>query len=382
MGRFVSIVVPALNEELTVGEFVKWCKEGLENAGVEGEIIIVDSSTDRTAAIAESQGARVIRVPKRGLGQAYIDAIPHIRGEYVIMGDCDLTYDFRYLKPFIEELDKGADFVIGTRMKGGIEKDAMPGLHRYLGIPVTTLILNLFYGSKYSDIHCGMRALTLEALKKMKLESPSWEYASEMTLKAVLLKLKIAEVAIKFYKSKATRMSHHKRRGWLSPWEAAWINLKAVFIYAPSFFLMIPGYILLSLGLLLVATLMRGPLFFLSIHGMLLAITLVILGYSSVQMAILSKTVYDFQPPSTEKYKKLFSYNKGVLTGLVLSLAGLVILLNFLAGYIRSGFVLKQISRFALLGLLLIIVGFQTFTFTLVFQMLIHRNKGITKSQS
>jgi glycosyltransferase involved in cell wall biosynthesis len=377
--KFVSVVVPALNEELTIAEFVKWCQEGLKNADVEGEVIIIDSSSDRTAQIADSLGAKVIRVPKRGLGQAYIDAIPHIRGEYVIMGDCDLTYDFRSIKPFIDKLDEGADFVIGTRMKGDVEKGAMPKLHKWLGIPVTTFILNLLYGTRYSDIHCGMRAMTLDTLKKINLESPSWEYASEMTLKPVLLKLKIAEVPIRFYKDRKGRVSHHKRIGWFSPWLAAWLNLKVMFMYTPSFFLMVPGAISFALGILLVAVLLRGPVFFLSVHGMLLGITLAILGYSAVQMAILSKVVYDFYPRGTAKYKKFFSYNKGVILGAFFSVTGLLILSDFILTYIKNGFVLKEISRFALLGLLLVIVGFQTFTFTLVFQMLMHKNKGALK---
>jgi glycosyltransferase involved in cell wall biosynthesis len=372
--RFISIVVPALDEQLTIAEFVKWCKEGLKNAQVDGEIIIVDSSTDRTAEIAQSQGARVIKVAKKGLGQAYIDAIPHIRGEYVIMGDCDLTYDFRDIKPFIDKLDEGADFVMGTRMKGEIEKGSMPRLHKLLGIPVTTFILNLLYGSGFSDIHCGMRAITLEALKKIGLESPSWEYASEMTLKSVLLKFKIAEVPIRFYKNKEGRLSHHRRRGWFSPWQAAWINLKVMFTYTPSFFLMFPGVVSFSAGLLLVAILVRGQLFFLSIHGMLLGITMSILGYSAMQMAMLSKVVYDFAPQETASYKNIFSYNKGVIIGIFLSAIGLAILSGFIINYFQNSFLLKEISRLALLGLLLIILGFQTFTFTLVFQMVIRRN--------
>jgi len=215
--KFISIVVPALNEQLTIGEFVDWCKQGLSKAGVSGEILIIDSSTDQTAEIADRHGAKVIKTPKRGLGQAYIDAMPHIKGDYVIMGDCDLTYDFREIKPFIEKLDQGYEFVMGTRIKGYIEKDAMPLLHRYFGNPLTTFILNCMYGSRYSDIHCGMRAMTLDALKRMNLESSSWEYASEMVLKAVKLKLRITEVPTEFYKDRAGRISHHKRMGYLSP---------------------------------------------------------------------------------------------------------------------------------------------------------------------
>src|ERR671911_367950 len=153
----LSIVIPALNEELTVGEFVDWCKRGLEKAGIEGEIVIVDSSDDSTAEIALAHGARVLKTPRRGLGRAYIDAIPYIRGQYVLMGDADCTYDFRELAPFVECFRAGYEYVMGSRWRGSIEPGAMPRLHQYLGTPVTTWILNSLYGSRFSDIHCGMR---------------------------------------------------------------------------------------------------------------------------------------------------------------------------------------------------------------------------------
>ena len=162
----LSIVVPALNEEITVGEFVDWCKEGLKRAGVSGQILIVDSSTDDTARIVLEHGGEVLRTPKRGLGRAYIDAIPYIRGKWIVMGDADLTYDFRELAPFVEEFRKGAEFVMGSRFRGSIEKGAMPGLHRYFGTPLTTWILNRIYRSNYSDIHCGMRGLTRPLWRK------------------------------------------------------------------------------------------------------------------------------------------------------------------------------------------------------------------------
>src|SRR5262249_33430203 len=154
-------------------------------------------------------------------------------GKYVIMGDCDLTYDFREIKPFIEKLEQGCHFVMGSRFTGYIEPGAMPKLHRYLGTPLTTWILNVIYGTRYSDIHCRMRAMTREALMQITLESQSWEYASEMVLKAARLKLRIAEVPIRFYKDREGRLSHLKRTGWRAPWIAGWINLKAMFLYAP-----------------------------------------------------------------------------------------------------------------------------------------------------
>ena len=186
----LSIVIPALNEELTITDFVAWCREGLAAAGVTGEILIVDSSTDQTPELAQAAGARVLRVPKRGLGRAYMDAIPYIRGDWVLMGDADCTYDFRLLAPFVEKFQQGYEYVMGSRWKGSIEPGAMPPLHQYFGTPVTTWILNRLFSSQFSDIHCGMRGITRDALVRMDLHSESWEYASEMVLKSVQMELR------------------------------------------------------------------------------------------------------------------------------------------------------------------------------------------------
>lgn len=381
--KFVSIVVPALNEQLTIGEFVDWCKEGLQKAGVRGEILIIDSSMDKTAGIAVSHGAVVIKVPKRGLGQAYIDALPHIKGDYVIMGDCDLTYDFRELKPFIEKLDEGYDFVMGTRMRGQIQEGAMPPLHRYFGTPLTTFILNVLYGAHFSDIHCGMRAMTLTALRQINLESASWEYASEMLLKATRLHLRIVEVPIRFYKDVAGRMSHHKRAGWLSPWLAGWFNLKVVFLYTPDFFLMRPGMWAMTIGLFLAMSAALGPVqigrITLSLYWLLLGVFMTIIGYFSVQMAILSRVLTNFMPEKEELYKKIFNYNRGILSGMFLFAAGLPLLLQLVFEYVANDFRLFVISNKAVYGLLLVTVGFQTFTFTLLFNLALNKKYGREK---
>ena len=237
----LSIVIPALNEQLTIADFVAWCHEGMKKAGIVGEILIVDSGKDKTTELALAGGARVLRTPKRGLGRAYIDALPYIRGRYVVMGDCDCTYDFRELAPFVEKFRGGAEFVMGSRFRGYIEPGSMPPLHRYLGTPVTTWILNIIFGSKFSDIHCGMRGITRDGLARMDLRSQSWEYASEMVLKSVHMNLRTEEVPIRFLKDRDGRLSHHKRSGWFSPWQAAWINLRAMFVYGADFFLFKPG---------------------------------------------------------------------------------------------------------------------------------------------
>jgi glycosyltransferase involved in cell wall biosynthesis len=379
--RFVSIVVPCLNEELVIGEFVDWCLQGLRDAGVDGEVLIVDSSTDRSPEIAEAHGARVLRVPKRGLGQAYRDALPHIRGNYVIMGDADLTYDFRELAPFIAKLDEGYEFVMGTRLKGWIEPGAMPALHRYLGTPVITVILNMMYRSNFSDINCGMRAMTLEAFKRIDLQSPSWEYASEMVLKASLLGLRTSEVPIKFYKDREGRQSHLKRGGWLTPWQAGGKNLKAMFLFAPDFFLYWPSIIMMLLGVGLVAWLTQGPVMVaglgLDLHAMLLGLTLATLGYGGFHLAILAKAFYNFKPKVTARIVRRFTYNRGLIAGGLLFASGVMIGLVTAIQWFTRGLGGEYFSHYGVLGLMLIILGFQTVTHTLIFQMVLFSRRSV-----
>lgn len=369
----LSIVIPALNERLTIGEFVDWCKEGLSAAGVRGQILIIDSSTDDTPEIALQRGAEVLRTPPRGLGRAYIDAIPYIRGSWIVMGDADLTYDFRELTPFVDEFRKGAEFVMGSRFRGSIEAGAMPGLHRYFGTPLTTWLLNRIYGSHYSDIHCGMRGLTRAALGKINLRSQSWEYASEMVLKAARLGLPTAEVPVKFYKDRAGRVSHHKRLGWLSPWIAGWLNLKAMLVYTPDSFLLKPGMVIMALGLLLSFSLVSGPIkignLVFSLYWMLLGVTLTTLGYSCVQIGVLSRMLHGLRPGIVKQVQRFLGYDRGMLIAAIFALAGICLTATFVWRYVQQGLKLPSLSYSAILGLLLIILGFQTFGFTLLMEM-------------
>lgn len=366
---FLSIVVPCMNEELTVGEFVDWCHEGLRRAGIEGEVLIVDSSDDRSPDIAVQHGARVLRVPRRGLGRAYVDAIPHIRGEWVLMGDCDLTYDFRELDGFVERLRAGDDFVMGTRVKGYIAPDAMPKLHRYLGSPATTWMFNRIYGTRFSDIHCGMRALTLEAYKRMALQSQGWEYASEMVLKASKLGLKTSEVPVRFYKDPPGRESHLVRAGWREPWRAGWRTLRVQFLYAPDWFLWRPGWLMLAAGLALSSSLVPGPWGPFDLHAMLLGIVLAVLGYSALQLATLARVHYDFDPRFTQAARRFVSYNRGVTGAFVLVAIGLAPNLALVARWLADGFALDEIDHLSVYGLGLIVLGFQTFAFTLLLHL-------------
>jgi len=369
----VSIVIPALNEEVTVGEFVEWCKEGLERAGVAGQILIVDSSTDNTPNIVLEHGGEVLRTPKRGVGRAYVDAIPYVRGKWILMGDADLTYDFREIAPFVEEFRKGAEFVMGSRFRGSIEGGAMPKLHRYFGTPLTNWILNRIYRSNYSDIHCGIRGINREALNKINITSDGWEYASEMVLKAARLKLTCAEVPIKFYKDREGRLSHHRRVGWQSPWLAGWVNLKVMLVYAADSFLLKPGIALLVIGLVLSLGLAAGPVRIgkvgFSLYWMLLGVTCTTLGYSSIQIGILARVMHGLKPRFVEQFQKVAAYDRGMIASAALTIAGVVLLGNLAYHYLKHGMHLEAISHPAILGLLLVILGFQTFCFTLLMEM-------------
>jgi len=368
-----SIVIPALDEALTIGPFVDWCHEGLHRANVRGEILIIDSSTDGTAQIALSRGARVLKTPKRGLGRAYIDALPFIRGRYVLMGDADCTYDFRDIEPFIESLQDGYEFVMGSRFRGSIETGSMPPHHRYFGTPLTTWILNFLYASGFSDIHCGMRGITRGALQNMSLQSQSWEYASEMVLKSVRMNLRTTEVPVHFLKDREGRFSHHKRAGWFSPWAVGWTSLKTIFVYGADFFLLRPGLVLLSAGLLLMLPLLLGPMSIgpiaLSLNWMLLGLTFSVLGLHGFYVGSLARIFLDYTGEATRRLLTLFSYTRSVALSAASGIAGAALAAPLILEYFHSSRPLATgtipSTHLAVAGLLLLVAGFMNFTFTL-----------------
>jgi hypothetical protein len=235
----------------------------------------------------------------------------------------------------------------------------MPALHRYFGTPITTWTLNVIYGSRFSDIHCGMRAITREALVRMNIESQSWEYASEMVAKAASMRLQTTEVAVRFYKDREGRLSHHKRAGWLSPW------------------LTRPGWALFLPGLLLTLSLVAGPRtlhgIVLNLHWMLLGVTLTVVGYNAILLGMITRVFYDFDAVVSRRLMRMLTYNRGVVGGILLGLIGVGFNSTLVYTWIRNDFRLSELNHSGVFGLLLIVVGFQTFTSTLVFQMIAQR---------
>ena len=196
----VSVVMPCLNEQHTLGICIEKSKSTLNALGIVGEVIIADNgSTDKSILIAEQYGARVVHQPTRGYGAAYLAGLGAAQGEYIIMGDSDDTYDFTDLERFITPLREGYDLVIGNRFKGEIIKGAMPWANRYIGNPILSGMLRLLFRTHISDSHCGMRSFTSEAYKRMKLKTTGMEFASEMVIKSVEVGLKIQEIPITYH---------------------------------------------------------------------------------------------------------------------------------------------------------------------------------------
>ena len=210
----ISVVMPSYNEEKTIGKCIGEIKEIFKKNNIKGEIIVSDSSTDRTAEIAESLGARIVHPVKKGYGYAYLEAFRHVKAELIIMLDSDGTYDPKAIPEMIKLLTDGTDLVIGSRFKGTISPGAMTPLHRYIGNPLLTGILNVVFHTRYSDAHSGFRAIRRDGLEKLHLKTGGMEFASEMLIMASIKDLKIAEVPISYSPRITPSNLHTFADGW------------------------------------------------------------------------------------------------------------------------------------------------------------------------
>ncbi|WP_198672378.1 glycosyltransferase family 2 protein [Pseudogemmobacter bohemicus] len=250
----LTILMPCLNEAETLATCITKAQDYLRRSGIQGEVVIADNgSTDGSQEIAENLGARVVPVPVRGYGAALGAGIQAAKGRFVIMGDSDDSYDFSRLDGFVERLRAGADLVMGNRFKGGIAKGAMPPLHRYLGNPVLSTIGRVLYATPVKDFHCGLRGFSREAVLGLGLTTPGMEFASEMVIRASLAGLRIEEVPTTLSPDGRSRPPH------LRSWRDGWRHLKLLLTFAPFSLFMIPGLMMLALGLPAFAALMLGP---------------------------------------------------------------------------------------------------------------------------
>ena len=248
----VSIVMPCLNEEDTVGICVDKAVRWLERSGTPGEVVVIDNgSTDRSVEIATSAGARVIHERRRGYGQAYLRGFEEARGDYIVMGDSDDTYDFSDLSGLLEPLDRGADMVLGNRFSGGIARGAMPWTHRHIGSPIINFVIRLFFGTRIGDSQSGLRAFRREAAQQMGLRSSGMELASEMIVSASRAGMIIAEVPAPY----ALRRGESK----LNTVRDGWRHLRFLLLAAPDFLFILPGMLAVLLGVLATLVMLATP---------------------------------------------------------------------------------------------------------------------------
>ncbi len=359
----VSVVMPCLNEELTLPICIRKANETIQKLGLDAEVVVADNgSTDRSVEIAESLGARVVHQPLKGYGNAYMAGFNGARGRYIVMGDSDDSYDFTDIGRFIEPLRQGYDFVMGTRLKGKIEPGAMPFLHRWLGNPVLTFILNMLFRTGISDSHCGMRAFTKDAYERMHLRTTGMEFASEMVIKASKAGLRITEIPITLHKDKRDRPPH------LRTWRDGWRHLRFMLMYSPAGTFLVPGLVLFALGVLMLAVLYRGPIHvggsMIDVHTMILGSLLTILGTQVITTGLFAKVYsyerhFDAQDPLLHGLARVFNLERGLILGLVLFVVGFGFDLAVALEWIRSGFGPLQAERPAILGGTLMAVGAQ-----------------------
>jgi glycosyltransferase involved in cell wall biosynthesis len=323
----LSIVMPCLDEAETIAACITKARSFLDSSGVRGEVIVADNgSSDGSREIARRCGARVVDVVSKGYGSALQGGIAAARGTFIIMADADDSYDFSALAPFVEKLREGYELVMGNRFRGRILTNAMPPLHRYLGNPVLSGIGRLFFRSPIGDFHCGLRGFTKEAFERMRVRTTGMEFASELVVKATLLRMRITEVPITLSPAGRTRAPH------LRSWRDGWRHLRFLLLYSPRWLFLYPGLLLMLVGFglgtwLLPGGRMLGP-FGLDVHTLLYAAAAVLIGYQGVLFAVFTKVfaIGANLLPEDEKLTRAarwVSLESGLLLGAVLALAGL-----------------------------------------------------------
>jgi len=373
----VSVVIPCLNEAAGVGKCVGKAVQALREMRVPGEVIVVDNgSTDASADIAAQAGARVVHERRRGYGAAYLRGFREARGRYLVMGDADDTYDFLDIPRFIAPLEHdGVDMVMGTRLKGRILPGAMSWSHRWIGNPILSGMLRLFFHTRISDSHCGMRSFTREAFERMHLRTQGMEFASEIVVNALREGLKISEVPI----------TYHPREGVskLAGFSDAWRHIRFMLVYSPSYLFQLPGLALTILGAFAVIFLAGGPREFLGhrwdYHVLLFGTLSLILGYNLVLFDIIAKTFSmgaGFARPRQwlQRLTDFFSLERGLVLGGLLFLGGLAVEVKIIADWVRGGYGPLMAVRGVVIGMIGMVLGAQTaFASFLVSLLLIRR---------
>jgi hypothetical protein len=322
----VSILMPCLNEALTLPACIQKAQTFLRRHAIDGEVIVADNgSTDGSVEIAQRLGARVVPVPVRGYGAALAAGVAAARGKFVIMGDSDDSYDFSSLQPFVDKLREGYDLVMGNRFTGGILPGAMPTSHRYFGNPLLSAIGRLFFRCKTcGDFYCGLRGFRKTAIQRLDLQSPGMEYALEMIIKAGMHGLQLTEVPTKLHPDGRDRAPHLRR------YRDGWRSLRLYLLMSPRWFFALPGLLLLAGGSVVTVLLTPGPLTIGGVtfdyHTLLYGAAAIVLGYQSLLFAAFAKLMAvesGLHPPVTKLW---FLEERSMFERLVAAGAGLALI--------------------------------------------------------
>jgi glycosyltransferase involved in cell wall biosynthesis len=323
----VSVVIPCLNEANSLGICIEKARKAFAEASLRGEVVVADNgSTDGSIEIAQRAGARVVPVAQRGYGSALKAGIRAAHGAFIVMGDADDSYDFSEVPRFVEEWRKGSEVVMGNRFEGEIKPGAMPWHHKYIGNPGLTALLNLLFRSGIGDSHCGMRGFTREVFERMDLRSSGMEFASEFVIKAAQIGAKTSEIPITLWKDKRGRPPH------LRSFRDGWRHLRFMLLYAPNWLFLLPGGLLMAVGLALVFWLLPGSHTIgrnvvLDIHTMIFGVIFTLLGAQILAIGAFAKVFsyaerFDRNTVSLKRVLKRVSLEKGLLLGGVLFTAG------------------------------------------------------------
>jgi len=356
----VSVVIPCLNEAESIQRCIANALEAFEGEPWRGEVVVADNgSEDGSAALAVEAGARVVHEPRRGYGSAYLAGFAAADGEYIVMADADLTYDFNDIPRFIGELDGGAELVMGNRMKN-IQPGAMPWLHRYIGNPVLSGILNLFFRTGVRDAHCGMRAVRRDVLPRLDLRTTGMEFASEMVVRAGKERLEITEIPIHYH----PRAGESK----LSSFRDGWRHLRFLLVHSPNWLFVVPGAVMATLGVLVALTVLLqievlGREW--DLHAMVAGALLMIVGTQVLALGLCAHTYGTYfmgeKDPWFDNMRRRFRLEHGLMLGGAFIVTGLVVAAVIVATWVDRGFGQLSEQRLAVLGATLLIVGVQIF---------------------
>jgi glycosyltransferase involved in cell wall biosynthesis len=371
----VSVVIPCLNEQDNIESCVRRALDALAAGGIPGEVVVADNaSEDRSAELARAAGARVVTENRRGYGSAYLAGFAAARGRYLVMADADLTYDFAEIPRFVEALDEGAELVMGDRMDN-IHPGAMPWLHRYVGNPVLTGVLNFFFRTGVSDAHCGMRALRRDVLPRLDLRTTGMEFASEMVIRASKEKLHIREFPIEY----------HPRGGEskLSSFRDGWRHLRFLLVHSPTHLFMLPGAVLFVLGAIVSLTVLTridllGRAW--DLHAMVAGSLLLIVGIQVISLGLCAHAYGTYfmneKDAWFDRMRARFRLEHGLMLGGAVLLAGVVLAAAIVIQWVNRGFGALSEERLAVLAAALIIIGLQIFFSSFLLSILGLRRRG------